>query len=420
MGPFCRACASRSTTSLAGALVQDIVNTVAITAIQAQQLRYPVVTTARTGLALVLNCGSSSIKYQVIDTEVAEPLAVGLVERVTDHAAGVAEVIATLEARTDFSLQDVEVVGHRVVQGGDEFTAPTIIDDDVERRIALLSTLAPLHNPAHAAGIAAARAAFPLIPHVAVFDTAFHQTMAPEAYTYALDRHVAAEHAIRRYGFHGTSHGFVARATAAAMGRDVHELNQIILHLGNGASACAVKGGRSFDTSMGLTPLEGLVMGTRTGDIDPAIAVHLSRAAGLTIDEVDSLLNKSSGMLGLTGYSDMRDVHAAAEAGDHDAQLGLADLLPAHPWLRWPLLRAAWATSTRSPSLPALAKTTTRCGGTPWPASSELGIVLDAERNAGRKKQPTLISADSSRVQVWVIPTNEEREIAVQSLAAIG
>ena len=375
--------------------------------------------TVREGLALVLNCGSSSIKYQVINTEVAEPLAVGLVERVTDHAAGVAEVIAALDARADFSLRDVQVVGHRVVQGGDEFTAPTIIDDDVERRIALLSTLAPLHNPAHAAGIAAARAAFPSIPHVAVFDTAFHQTMAPEAYTYALDRHVAAEHAIRRYGFHGTSHGFVSRATAAAMGRDVHDLNQIILHLGNGASACAVKGGRSFDTSMGLTPLEGLVMGTRTGDIDPAVVAHLERAAGMTIDEVDSLLNKSSGMLGLTGYSDMRDVHAAAAAGNHDAWLGLAIY---YRRIRGYVGRY-YALLGHLDSITFTAGVGENDPLVRWHSLeglSELGIVLDAERNAGRKRQPTLISADSSRVQVWVIPTNEEREIAVQSLAAIG
>ena len=375
-------------------------------------------TIAREGLALVLNCGSSSIKYQLIDTRVAEPLALGLVERVTDHAAGVAEVIAKLEESKDFSLRDVEVVGHRVVQGGDEFTTPTIIDDEVERRIALLSTLAPLHNPAHAAGIAAARAAFPLIPHVAVFDTAFHQTMAPEAYTYALERRVAAEHAIRRYGFHGTSHSFVARATAEAMGRDVHELNQIILHLGNGASACAVKGGRSFDTSMGLTPLEGLVMGTRTGDIDPAVVAHLERAAGMTIDEVDTLLNKGSGMLGLTGHADMRDVHAASDAGDHDAQLGLKIYyrrIRGYVGRYYALLghldsitfTAGVGENDDVVRLNSLA------------GLEELGIVVDAERNAGRKKAPTLISADSSRVQVWVIPTNEEREIAVQSLAAI-
>lgn len=370
------------------------------------------------GLALVLNCGSSSIKYQVIDTASDEPLAVGLIERVTDHAAGVAEVIATLEANPAVSLRDVQVVGHRVVQGGDEFTAPTIIDDDVERRILLLSTLAPLHNPGHAAGIRAARAEFPAIPHVAVFDTAFHQTMAPDAYTYALDRHVAAEHAIRRYGFHGTSHGYVARATAELMGRPLGELNQIILHLGNGASACAVKGGRSFDTSMGLTPLEGLVMGTRTGDIDPAVVAHLGRSAGMTMDEIDDLLNKQSGMLGLTGYSDMRDVHAAAQDGDHYARLGLQIYyrrIRGYVGRYYALLghldsitfTAGVGENDDQVRLNSLA------------GLEELGIAIDAERNAGRKKAPALISADSSRIQVWVVPTNEEREIAVQSLAAM-
>lgn len=371
------------------------------------------------GLALVLNCGSSSIKYQLIDTSADEPLAVGLIERVTDHAAGVAEVIATLEANSAFSLADVQVVGHRVVQGGDEFTAPTVITDDVERRILLLSTLAPLHNPGHAAGIRAARAEFPSVPHVAVFDTAFHQTIAPEAYTYAIDRHVAAEHAIRRYGFHGTSHGYVARTTAELMGRPLTDLNQIILHLGNGASACAVKGGRSFDTSMGLTPLEGLVMGTRTGDIDPAVVAHLGRSAGMTVDEIDDLLNKQSGMLGLTGYSDMRDVHSAAADGDHYAQLGLQIYyrrIRGYVGRYYALLghldsitfTAGVGENDDLVRLNSLA------------GLEEMGIVIDAERNAGRKKSAALISADTSRIQVWVVPTNEEREIAVQSLAAIA
>lgn len=375
--------------------------------------------TSQHGLVLVLNCGSSSIKYQVIDTAAEEPLAVGLVERVADHAAGVAEVIATLDADESFALADLRVVGHRVVQGGDEFTAPTVIDDDVERRIVLLSTLAPLHNPANAAGIAAARSAFPGIPHVAIFDTAFHQSIAPEAYTYALDRRVAEEHAIRKYGFHGTSHDYVSRATAQLMGRDVRELNQIILHLGNGASACAVKGGRSFDTSMGLTPLEGLVMGTRTGDIDPAVVFHLGRAAGMSVDEIDDLLNKRSGMLGLTGYSDMRDVHQANDDGDHAARLGLQIYyrrIRGYVGRYYALLghldsitfTAGVGENDDLVRLNSLA------------GLEELGIVIDAERNAGRKKQPTLISADSSRIQVWVVPTNEEREIAVQSLAAIA
>ena len=372
----------------------------------------------REGLALVLNCGSSSIKYQVIDTSKEDALAAGLVERVSDHAAGVGEVIATLEQNPSIDLGALTVVGHRVVQGGAEFTAPTVIDDAVEQSIVQLAALAPLHNPGHAAGIRAAREAFPDVPHVAVFDTAFHQTIAEEAYTYALDRHVAAEHSIRRYGFHGTSHDFVARATAEAMGRAVTELNQIILHLGNGASACAVKGGRSFDTSMGLTPLEGLVMGTRTGDIDPAVIAHLSRAAGMTIDDIDDLLNKRSGMLGLTGYSDMRDVHSAAESGDHAAQLGLQiyyrrirgyvgryfALLGSLDSITFTAGVGENDDAVRLNSLSGL---------------EALGIVVDAERNAGRKKVPTLISADSSRVQVWVVPTNEEREIAVQSIAAV-
>jgi acetate kinase len=254
---------------------------------------------------------------------------------------------------------------------------------------------------------------------VAVFDTAFHQSMAPEAFTYAIDRRVAAEHGIRRYGFHGTSHGYVSRTTAALMGRDPKEINQIILHLGNGASACAVKAGRSFDTSMGLTPLEGLVMGTRTGDIDPAVVAHLGRAAGMTVDEIDDLLNKHSGMLGLTGYSDMRDVHAAADSGDHDARVGLQIYyrrIRGYVGRYYALLGHLDAITftagvgendehVRLHSLSGL---------------EELGIVIDPERNAGRKKAPTLISADRSRIQVWVVPTNEEREIAVQSLAAIG
>lgn len=372
-----------------------------------------------TGLVLVLNCGSSSIKYQVVDTSQETPLASGLIERVTDHGAGIGEVIATLETNPAVSLPDLTVVGHRVVQGGALFSQPTVIDDEVEEAISDLSVLAPLHNPGHSAGIAAARAAFPSIPHVAIFDTAFHQTMPPEAYTYALDREVAREYAIRRYGFHGTSHQYVARATAAAMGRDVRELNQIVLHLGNGASACAVAGGRSVDTSMGLTPLEGLVMGTRTGDIDPAVLAHLGRAAGMSVDEIDHVLNKRSGMLGLTGFNDMRDVHAAVAAGDADAALGLeiyCRRIKGYVGRYYALLGHLDAIAftagvgenddvVRLQSLSGL---------------EELGIVMDPARNAGRVKVPTLVSADSSRVQVWVTPTNEEREIAEESLAAIA
>ncbi|HZL81396.1 MAG TPA: acetate kinase, partial [Demequina sp.] len=222
------------------------------------------------GMALVLNCGSSSVKYQVVDTTVDEPLAVGLVERVTDHGIAISEIIARLgDSNSGVDLAQLTVMGHRVVHGGAEFSAPTIIDDDVERRIALLSTLAPLHNPANLAGISAARKAFPQLPHVAVFDTAFHQTMSEAAYTYAIDKDIAAEHAVRRYGFHGTSYAYLAHEAPRVMGKRPDEVNIIALHLGNGASACAMRAGRAIDTSMGLTPLAGLVMGTRTGDIDP-------------------------------------------------------------------------------------------------------------------------------------------------------
>ncbi|MFN3866754.1 MAG: acetate kinase [Demequina sp.] len=372
------------------------------------------------GMALVLNCGSSSVKYQVVDTTVDEPLAAGLVERVTDHSEAIRQIIDSLsEPGSGVDLERLTVVGHRVVQGGAEFSAPTIIDDEVERKIAVLSTLAPLHNPPNLAGITAARQAFPQLPHVAIFDTAFHSTLPEAAYTYAIDRHVAHEHGVRRYGFHGTSHSFVSREAASLMGRAVEDLSMIVLHLGNGASATAIQGGKSIDTSMGLTPLEGLVMGTRSGDIDPAVTLHLARTAGMTIDEVDTLLNRRSGMVGLTGYSDMRDVWREADEGSHDARLGLDVYCRrirgyvGQYYAQLGHLDAVVFTAgvgenddgVRLESLTGL---------------EELGIEIDPERNAGRKKQPTLVSTDGSRVQVWVVPTNEEREIALQSIAAVS
>ncbi len=372
------------------------------------------------GMALVLNCGSSSVKYQVVDTTMDEPLAVGLVERVSDHAEAISEIIRSLsKPGSGVDLDRLTVVGHRVVQGGAEFSAPTIIDDEVEHKIGVLSTLAPLHNPPNLAGITAAREAFPQLPHVAVFDTAFHSTLPEAAYTYAIDRRVAVEHEVRRYGFHGTSHSYVARETARLMDRPSQDLSMIVLHLGNGASATAVQNGRSVDTSMGLTPLEGLVMGTRSGDIDPAVSLHLARTAGMTIDEVDTLLNRRSGMLGLTGYSDMRDVWKAANEGSHDARLGLEVYCRrirgyvGQFYAQLGHLDAIVFTAgvgenddgVRSESLAGL---------------EELGIEIDPDRNAGQKKEAALVSAESSRVQVWVVPTNEEREIALQSIAAVS
>lgn len=370
------------------------------------------------GLALVLNCGSSSIKYQVVDTRVEDPLTSGLIERVSDHQQAIEQIIDSLgQPDSGVTLADLTVVGHRVVQGGAEFSAPTLIDDEVERQIALLSTLAPLHNPPNLAGITAARKVFPQLPHVAIFDTAFHATLPEAAYTYAIDRRVAADYGVRRYGFHGTSHGYVARETARLMDRDVKDVSTIVLHLGNGASATAVQGGRSIDTSMGLTPLEGLVMGTRSGDIDPAVSLHLARTAGMTIDEIDTLLNRRSGMLGLSGYSDMRDVHKAAAEGSHDAQLGIEVYCRrlrgyvGQFYAQLGHLDAIAFTAgvgendevVRARSLAGL---------------TELGIEIDPERNAARSREARLISTDASRVQVWVVPTNEEREIAMQAVAA--
>jgi acetate kinase len=372
------------------------------------------------GVALVLNSGSSTVKYQVIDTSVDKPLASGLVDRVTDHSEAIKEVIARLsDPASGVDLTTLTVVGHRVVQGGDEFTAPTIIDDDVERRIALLSTLAPLHNPGHVAGIKGAREAFPHLPHVAIFDTAFFQTLSEAAYTYAIDRNVARENSIRRYGFHGTSYAYLAHEVPRVMGKSREEINMITLHLGNGASATAIRGGRAIDTSMGLTPLEGLVMGTRTGNIDPAVVFHLGRAAGMTLDEIDHLFNRQSGMLGLTGYSDLRDVEKAAEEGSHDAQLGLEIYCRrirgyvGQYYAQLGHLDAIVFTAgvgensdvVRAQSLAGL---------------DELGIIVDPERNAGRKKEATLVSSDESRIEVWVVPTDEEREIALQSIAAVS
>lgn len=370
------------------------------------------------GLALVLNCGSSSIKYQVVDTRLEDPLTSGLIERVTDHAEAIKQIIDSLgQPDSGVNLDELTVVGHRVVQGGAEFSAPTLIDDEVEQEIAKLSTLAPLHNPPNLAGITAARQVFRHLPHVAIFDTAFHATLPAAAYTYAIDRHVAADYGVRRYGFHGTSHSYVSRETARLMGKDVKDVSTIVLHLGNGASVTAVQGGRSIDTSMGLTPLEGLVMGTRSGDIDPAVSLHLARTAGMTIDEVDTLLNRRSGMLGLTGYADMRDVHKAAAEGSHDAQLGLdvyCRRIKGYVGQYYAQLGHldAIAFTAGVGENDSVVRERSLAGLT------ELGIEIDPERNNVRSKEARLISTDASRVQVWVVPTNEEREIAMQAVAA--
>lgn len=374
-------------------------------------------------LVFVVNSGSSSIKYDVIDTATGASLLSGLLERVgdtggdaADHTSGMQLVLARL---TEAGLAEKLVaVGHRVVHGGSQFTTSTLLDDDIVAAIDALSDLAPLHNPANVLGIRAARTALPDLPHVAVFDTAFHQTLPAAAYTYALDRAVAAEHGIRRYGFHGTSHEYVSRVAAEVLDRPLTELKTIVLHLGNGASITAVDGGRSVDTSMGLTPLEGLVMGTRTGDLDPGILLHLARH-GYDTDALDDLLNRRSGLLGLTGHGDMRDVVRLAKAGDADAALALdvwthrirhylGAYLVALGGLDAIVFTAGIGENNAALRARALA------------GLEFLGIEVDPERNVASSRDAREISPPDAAVCVLVIPTDEELEIARQTLAVIS
>ena len=369
----------------------------------------------------VVNSGSSSIKYQLIDTATSDRVLAGTLERIgepggdaADHTSGMRQVLDSLGADAR-----IDAVGHRVVHGGARFTAPTLIDGAVEREIDELSALAPLHNPANLAGIRAAMTVLPDVPHVAVFDTAFHQSMPPEAYTYAIDRELAAEHGVRKYGFHGTSHQFVAEQAAVVLGRPLDELKLIVLHLGNGASVTAVDGGRSIDTSMGLTPLQGLVMGTRSGDLDPAVLVHLNRVAGLSVDELDTLLNKRSGLLGLTGRSDMRDVTDAAAAGDELAEAALA--VWAHR-----IRHYVGAYLAQLGGLDAVVFTAGVGENAPGLRAralaglDHLGIRVDRFLNERAAKNARIISPALEGPKVLVVPTNEELAIARQTAALVG
>src|SRR6478735_7772780 len=401
-------------------------------------------------VVLVVNSGSSSFKYQVIDMDAEAVLAAGLVERIgqavgesshtvyfrgdgaapavtdatyrrelpiPDHTAGFAVMLdAFAEHGPSLDDRPPVAVGHRVVHGGARFFEPTLITPLVEINIDELSVLAPLHNPGALQGIRAAKAAFPDVPHVAIFDTAFHQTLPPAAYTYAIDRELAETHRIRRYGFHGTSHKFVSEAAAAFLGRPLGELKQIVFHLGNGASVTAVDGGRSVETSMGMTPLEGLVMGTRSGDIDPAVLFHLARRANLTIDDLDDLLNKRSGVLGISGMADMRDVEVGFENGDAAATLAMEVYLHR--------LRAyAGAYLAQLGGVDVISCTAGVGENAPIVRAGALatlgfaGVEIDQERNDARGRGIRVISTDASPVTVLVVPTNEELEIARQTLA---
>jgi acetate kinase len=372
----------------------------------------------------VVNSGSSSVKYQVLDAETEVVTLSGIVDRIgepggdaANHTEAMKLVLGRLSSGESAAGRDIAVVGHRVVHGGSQFTRATIVTPEVEDAIDALSALAPLHNPANLLGIRAARAVFGAVPQVAVFDTAFHQTLPAAAYTYAIDAALAAEHQIRRYGFHGTSHKYVSEVAARFLERPITELNIIVLHLGNGASACAVRGGVSVETSMGLTPLEGLVMGTRAGDLDPAVLLQLHRGAGLSFGELEELLNRRSGLVGLTGTGDMREVSAAARSGDVTAEAALD--VYRHRIRHY--VGAYFAQLGRVDAIVFTAGVGENDADLRERSLAGLGgldITIDHDLNASPSREPRRIS--SGPVAVLVVPTNEELEIARQSLAAIS
>jgi acetate kinase len=369
---------------------------------------------------LVFNAGSSTLKYRLIVDD--HDLWTGIVEHIgeaggpEDHRAAVESTLADLRSRDLGPAGDPWAIGHRVVHGGAEVRTPTVIDDDVLAAIDRWAPLAPAHNPPALAVIRAARAAFADIPHVAVFDTAFHATLPEAASTYAIDRAVAAEHGIRRYGFHGISVRYVRDRAAELLGRPADGLNMIVLHLGNGASATALADGVSVDTSMGMTPLAGLVMGSRSGDLDPAITFHLVRA-GWATDDIDRLYEKRSGLAGLAGDNDVRTVQRRAADGDADAELALdvycrriRHYIGAYHALLGRLDAIVFTAGVGEHS--AVVRSRALDGLT------HLGIELDDTANDAATT-PRVISAASSRVAVCVIATDEEHAIAEEIVALL-
>lgn len=361
---------------------------------------------------LVVNSGSSSLKYQVIDLDSETSLLAGLIERVEDHSLAFAQMVTKLNQS---GIEPV-AVGHRVVHGGAKFSKPTLITPEVISAIEDLVPLAPLHNPGNLAGVRGAIAAFPDLPQVAVFDTAFHQTMPKSSYTYAIDAELSEKYGIRRYGFHGSSHAFVSKAAAKLLGQQT--LTGIVLHLGNGGSACAIKDGKSVNTSMGMTPLQGLVMGTRAGDMDPAIILHLSEVAGMSIQEIDQSLNKDSGLKGLTGDSDLRDVEKRAQDHDEVAQTALAiyalrikNYIGAYLAQLGEIDAIVFTAGVGENSIEMREQV---CAGL-----EHLGIELDYQKNAVRSDEPRDIATRGSKARILVIPTNEELEIAQQAAAVV-
>ncbi|MBT0654493.1 acetate kinase [Geomobilimonas luticola] len=395
---------------------------------------------------LALNCGSSSVKYQLFDWEKKVVIAKGMVERVIigdsfimhevpgretyreesecpDHQVAIDLIIRTLTDPAHGVLKDINqisAIGHRVVHGGEKFTCSVMIDENVLDAVKEVQHLAPLHNPPNIAGIEAAQALLPNVPHVAIFDTAFHQTMPEHAYLYPLPYDWYEKFGVRRYGFHGTSHLYVSKRASVLLGKSPKECNIITMHIGNGVSHCAIKNGISVDTSMGLTPLEGAVMGTRCGDIDPAIPAFMMQRENLSAKEIDSILNKKSGVLGITGrFTDRRDVIEHASNGDKLCQLALD--IEAYRLRKY--IGSYMAAIGRLDAVVF----TAGVGEMGWPIRERtieglehLGIKLDKERNksAMTRKRETLITTDDSPVKVYVIPTDEEL-VFTEDVAAI-
>ena len=393
---------------------------------------------------LVLNCGSSSIKYQFFNMEDESAMASGIAERVgepqgklthnklpdtdaestlvreepiADHKSGMLMVIDLLTDKKHGVVNDsseISAVGHRVVHGGERFQAPVLIDDEVIGAIEETIPLAPLHNPANLMGIRVAQALIPKAPQVAIFDTAFHQTMPPRAYHYSLPYEYYTELGVRRYGFHGTSHRYVAKEAARLMDRPLAELNLMTIHLGSGASTCAIENGRSVDTSMGMTPVAGIIMGTRSGNIDPGIIFYLAKSKGMTIEDLDHVLTHESGLKGICGLNDMRDIHREAAEGNKRAQLALDMFV----YRIKKYIGNYLAILGRLDGIVFTAgigehdiEIRERC----CEKLERLGIAIDVEKNKAQKEESLEISKAESPVKVLVIPTNEELEIAQQT-----
>jgi len=384
---------------------------------------------------LVINAGSSSLKYQLFDMTDSSVMVAGIVERIgedktawshngsdkaidtiADHRAAmpmVVDAIVDPETGVIGDISQIDAIGHRVVQGGETFGSATVIDDNVKQAIRDNIPLAPLHNPANLTGIEVAEILFPATPNIAIFDTEFHQSMPEKAFLYALPYEYYNKYKIRKYGFHGTSHKYVSRQAAELLGGDIDKLNLITIHLGNGCSISAIEKGKSRDTSMGMTPLSGIMMGTRTGDFDPGIISYLLEQTGMDIKELEAVLNKKSGLKGICGLNDMRDINEASIKGNEQATLAVEmfcyqvkKYIGAYAAVLGNIDAIVFTAGVGENNAVVRAKICENL--------SSLGIDIDLERNKSKQLLPLSLHSADSRVQIWVIPTNEELQIALE------